>query len=109
MSKIELTREKAEKMLRYMMETISERCWCAGWLDTLVYDLPEIAVLAVMRNQDIPYGTGFVWVIEAQIMLKLAIALGYWLDYDSKRPINPKLNTFFEELEKVRNEPPKEL
>lgn len=104
MSKIELTREKAEKMLRYMMETISERCWCAGWLDTLVYDLPEIAVLASMRNQDIPYGTGFVYVFEAKAMLTLAIGLGYWIDYDTTRPIDPNLKTFFEELEKARNE-----
>lgn len=106
---IELTREDAEKLLYTIMESISLECWFAGWLDRLADDLPELAVMAVTTNQDMGYGASVVEVSEARMMLKLAIALGYWLDYDSKRPINPKLNTFFEELEKVRNEPPKEL
>lgn len=78
-----MNKAETKRKLYELMEEISQECWCAGWLDSLSFDLWEIAYHWNFADA-IEYGQSNVTYPQIIELLRLSKELGGWLIYDEK-------------------------
>jgi hypothetical protein len=71
-----LTEDEIKDFMTQLASDISERCYCAGWMDSTEYTLWK----AVEAGSSMRWGMGEISKAEAAILQLLAERLGMWFD-----------------------------
>jgi len=78
------TRHSLLQILGDEMSDISEDCYCAGWLGSTEYFVPELCRRAVESGQIQLWGAGEVTPERAKGLIALAEQIGCWADLDEQ-------------------------
>jgi len=68
--------EEVKSFMRKLASDISERCYCARWMDGLEFALWE----AIMAGNPFVYGVGTIARAESAVLKTMADSLGMWFD-----------------------------
>ena len=71
--------EVAARALQVVMEEISERCWCAGWMDNIEESLWEMVCDPEDKR---PLGMCARRTIDVELLATLSDACGGWIAWD---------------------------
>lgn len=78
----QLTRDEAIQMMGDIMSEISERCYCAGWMDGTEEVVPQLVAEALSTGQDQGWCMNELRLHEAKHLKALNDYLGHWVDFN---------------------------